>query len=193
MHLFLLSAFLGLALASMLLYFPLNRGRARYFLESPLDPLIPFVPSFIYPYLLLIPFILIGLGLVFPTPYAEPLYLALILGVLAGSLTRFFVHSGIRQPEIRGKDLANRLVHWLYRHDDRAHTFPSSHVLISLIMSHYLALAFPAWAAGIWTLGGLIAVSTVFVKQHYALDVVAGAAYAVVAVHLANLLSGTVL
>jgi membrane-associated phospholipid phosphatase len=185
-HTSLLVALLVLVFASMTLYFPLNRGRARYFFESPLDRYIPFIPQFIIPYLALVPFIVTGLIAALFTPVAPELYLALIIGVLSGSFTRYFVHSGIRQPEIRKRDFYNRLVHWLYVNDDRAHTFPSSHVLISITMSYYLAVAFPQFMFLIWTVGILIAGSTVFVKQHYIVDVLGGLAFATVAVYLTS-------
>lgn len=183
-----LIALLALVLASMYLYFPLNRGRAKYFLESPLDRRIPFVPAFIIPYFALVLFIPAGLTIALSSPLAVPLYLALIIGVLLGSFVRYFIHGGIRQPEIRRKDLCSRLVHWLYRHDDRAHTFPSSHVLISLTMSYFLAAAFPPYAWLIWLIGAFIAVSTLFVKQHYLVDVIGGAAFAIVAIYAAGLI-----
>ena len=188
MHTIPLIALLVLVFASLSLYFPLNRGHARYYLESPLDRMIPFCPAFILAYLALIPALLVGLFAVLLTPYAQALYLALIIGVLTGSFVRYFVHSGIRQPRIRRKDIYDRLVHWLYRHDDRAHTFPSSHVLIAVTMSYFLALAFPGFAIIIWALGICIAVSTLFVKQHYLVDVLGGAVFAILAIYLTGLI-----
>lgn len=187
-HTSLLIALLVLVFASMTLYFPLNRGRAKYFFESPLDRYVPFIPQFIIPYLALVPFIVTGLVAALFTPAASELYLALIIGVLSGSFTRYFVHSGIHQPEIRKRDLYNRLVHWLYVNDDRAHTFPSSHVLISITMSYYLAVAFPQLLVLICLVGILIAGSTVFVKQHYLVDVLGGLAFATAAIYATSLL-----
>jgi membrane-associated phospholipid phosphatase len=181
-------ALMLLALASMLLYFPLNKGRARYYFDSPLDRRIPFLPMFIYPYLSFFPFIVVGLAAALPLPVAPQMYLALIVGVLAASLTRYFVRGGVHRPGIRGSALTLRLVRWLYQSDDRAHTFPSSHVLISMTMSYYLALAFPGFAAVIWAVGCTIAVSTVFVKQHFVFDVLGGLAFALIAVQVAGLL-----
>ncbi len=184
----LLIALLVLVLASFSLYIPLNRGRAKYYLATSLDARIPLMPAFIVAYLALMPFVGFALIVALRTPYAAPLYLALIIGVLGASLTRYFIHGGIRQPEIRRRDVFSRLVHWLYRHDDRAHTFPSSHVLISLTTGYFLALAFPLWAFPIWIAAGLIALSTLFVKQHYLVDVVGGAAFAVAAIYCAGLI-----
>ncbi len=177
-----------LSLASMGLYFPLNKGHARYFLMSSFDEKIPFLPIFIWPYLSLFPFIFIGLFIAFSQPIAPALYLALIIGVLSGSLVRYFVHSGIRQPRIRRHDVSSRLVHWLYRCDDRARTFPSSHVLISIIISYFLALAFPVYALSIWVIGLLITVSTVFVKQHYLIDVAGGLFFVIGAIWVTHML-----
>ncbi len=184
----LLLALLALVIASMYLYFPLNRGRAKYYFMSALDRQIPFVPEFIFPYFGLFPFVGVALIRMFETPYAEALYVALIFGLLAGSLTRYFIKGGIRQPEIRRNDVSSRLVHWLYRHDDRAHTFPSTHVLMALTVAYFCALAFPAYAPLIWTVGTLVALSTLFVKQHYLADVIGGAAYAVAAIYVSGLI-----
>ena len=184
----LLALLLALAIASMLLYFPLNRGRARYFIESPLDRVIPFIPVFIFPYFAFIPFIIVGLIVGVASVFAPQFLLALIIGVLAGSFVRYFVHSGIRQPEIRRTNPSNKLVHWLYRNDDRAHIFPSTHVLISMIMSYYLALAYPGYAIPIWMIGATIASSTVFVKQHYLVDVIGGLIFAFFAIYATHLI-----
>ena len=179
---------LVLAVLSMMLYFPLNRGHARYYFESPVDAHLPFIPCFIFPYLALFPGIVLVLALMLVSPYAPQFYLALIVGVLAGSLTRYFVHSGVHRPEVRGTGVCKQLVHWLYQRDDRAHTFPSSHVLISLIAGYYLSLAYPAWAALAWAGALFIASSTMFVKQHFVFDVLGGLVFAVVAIHFAGLL-----
>ena len=179
---------LACAATSALMYFVVNRGRAQHFMESPIDRRIPFIPEFIIPYLAFIPLVTLAFALAFPTPWAVPFYLALIMGTLAGTLIRFFLRWGIRQPQIRREDVYDRLIHWLYRHDDRAHTFPSSHVLISTVASYYLALMFPPYALGIWAVGALVALSTLFVKQHYVIDVLGGVAFAAGAIYLTSLI-----
>lgn len=178
-----------LAAASLLLYFLINRGHARYYFETAFDRGIPFTPIFIVPYIAFIPFVVFAILATFTTPIAVPFYLALILGGLATSFTRYFVHCGIRQPRIRRADVYDRLIHWVYRHDDRAHTFPSAHVFTSVIVSYFLALAFPPYLFPIWAFGILIVLSTMFVKQHYLVDVVGGIVYATAAIYLAQILT----
>ena len=162
------------AIISLFLYFVTNRGRARYFLETAIDRKIPFIPAAVVPYMLFIPCVITTLWILFSTPYAIEGYTALIIGILMGSALRLMARTGIRQPQIRRKDIFSRIIHWLYLHDDRARTFPSTHVLVASILGFYVALAFPMYAVSVVSLAVLIILSTLLIKQHYIIDVIGG-------------------
>ncbi|MDE2498583.1 MAG: phosphatase PAP2 family protein [Alphaproteobacteria bacterium] len=181
-----------LSLASVCLYFVVNRGHARYYLETPLDRIIPFHPAFIVPYLSFLPLVPASLAVLYATPVAAKFYVALIIGSLSGSVVRFFIHAGMHQPRIRRRDAADWAVHWMYRHDARAHTFPSTHVLVTVVTCYFASAAFPVWAAVIWAYGSLIVLSTLMVKQHYLIDVFGGIAFAAAAIYLAQALVSVV-
>ncbi len=175
-----------LALGGIVLFALLDRGHAKYYLETPLDRLIPFRPAFIIPYLSFLLLVPASFAVLFVTPVAAAFYTALVIGSLAGSLARYLIRAGIRQPRIRRHDLSDRLVRFVYRHDDRAHTFPSVHVLVTTVMAYFVSAAFPAWAILIWAWGILVIVSTLFVKQHYLIDVFGGIAFAAAAIYIAH-------
>ena len=101
----------------------------------------------------------------------------------------FFLQSYIERPALTGDDTFSRMIRDVYDGDQPYNDFPSLHASLStLVAVHWLRVdrrvgTFVAlWAA-------LIVLSTVFVKQHYVADLVAGAllAFAVSRVIIARL------
>ena len=89
--------------------------------------------------------------------------------------------SQMTRPVIDENDVPSRLVRFLYRIDPGFNLLPSLHVghsvLVALFFYTFRPRSFPWVATGTV----LIVISTVMVKQHVVLDVVAGAALAVFA------------
>jgi len=164
------------AIVVSLFYDALNHGPSVLFLRTPLDDLIPVVGPFVIPYVSLRPFIYVSavLFLLFRARIYRSAAVSMIV-VLAVSYAFYaFLQTYIDRPAITGDDLFSRMIRDVYASDQPFNDFPSLHASLSTFFAiHWLRvdrrLGVPI---AIWA--GLIVVSTVFVKQHYVPDVVAG-------------------
>ena len=164
------------AIVVSLFYDALNHGPSVLFLRTPLDDLIPVVGPFVIPYVSLRPFIYVSaaLFLLFRARIYRSAAVSMIV-VLAVSYAFYaFLQTYIDRPAITGDDLFSRMIRDVYASDQPFNDFPSLHASLSTIFAiHWLRvdrrLGVPI---AIWA--GLVVVSTVFVKQHYVPDVVAG-------------------
>jgi membrane-associated phospholipid phosphatase len=174
---------LGLAaIVVSLFYDALNHGPSVLFLRTPLDELIPVVGPFVIPYVSLRPFIYLSavLFLLFRARIYRSAAVSMIV-VLAVSYAFYaLAQPYIDRPAIAGDDLFARMIRDVYASDQPYNDFPSLHASLSTIFAiHWvrvdrrLGLPIAVWAT-------LIVLSTVFVKQHYVPDVVAGVLLAAV-------------
>ena len=178
--------------ALMLLYFPVylllfyvveHAVTQGYWVSwCPLDDWIPFVRQFVYFYVLWYPLMVgITLWLLVRDTRAFVRYgWTVIIGLTASIAIFFLFPSGqeLRPAQVPGNDLAAMLVRAIYAADTNTNVFPSMHVVGTL------AAVRAAWDTqsisrrarwGIALLGVLINLSTVFIKQHSALDILGGA------------------
>ena len=184
--------------AWLLLYFPvylLLFLAAEHFITTDywvsycvLDDWIPFVKEFIYAYILWFPY-MVGatLWLVVRDRRAFVRYAVLaMISMTACYVIYFLFPSGqeLRPAVVEGRSLAAFILRTIYSADTNTNVFPSMHVVGTLVAM-----------AGLWDtdsisrgmkralmiVGVLIIVSTVFVKQHSSLDVIAGMALCAVA------------
>lgn len=156
----------------------LNRpGDHVYSLATSLDHMIPFVPSFIIPYVLWYPFItgaLIALAFKDRRTYFQTL-IALCSGLVISYIFFALFQTTIERPNIQNENgFLYTMVSYIYNHDQPYNCFPSIHVL-----SSYLILrGARVFGRTIWemtsTLSILIIVSTVLVKQHVVADIAGG-------------------
>ena len=169
--------------AVSLIYDPLNHGPYRIFLRTPLDDAIPVISAFVIPYVSLRPFLYgsLVLFLLFRVRVFRSAALSMIVVFAVSYLFYFFLQSFIERPTLTGDDLLTGMIRDVYASDQPFNDFPSLHASLStLVAVHWLRVSgrigvpVAIWAA-------LIVLSTVFVKQHYVADMVAGTglAYAV--------------
>lgn len=87
------------------------------------------------------------------------------------------------RPELIGDDFFMNWCKWVYRHDPKAlNCFPSIHAVMGvyMIIGAWKTGKMPKWLSAISIIFGLgCIVSTVFVKQHYFIDMVAGVIVAI--------------
>jgi membrane-associated phospholipid phosphatase len=108
----------------------------------------------------------------------EFVYLALsFLGLLAMQLACFMLFP-VATPESwrainRGRTLSERFLAFVQRLDDRSNSFPSMHTSVATLTALYLQPHLGTWA---FVFPVLIALSCLFTKQHYVVDLPAGAA-----------------
>ncbi|WMT38972.1 phosphatase PAP2 family protein [Paenibacillus sp. D2_2] len=160
-------------------YMVLNHEGPRvYNLMTDIDAQIPFVPAFIVPYLSWYPFIIIMLIVILANS-RETYYrtlIALCLGLITSYFIYYFYQTTVSRPLITGEGILYSLVRFTYITDNPFNCFPSIHVLttylvwrgalerngINIVMRFFTSFMFVA-----------IVLSTLFVKQHYLLDIAA--------------------
>lgn len=163
-----------------ILYPILNRYRGMVYVQKlPIDNVIPFIKIFILPYVSWYPFIatfLIILCFVDKENYFK-LVAGLSIGMLTCYLIYFFYPTYVQRPVIECEDIFDKLVLWVYGRDNPFNCWPSIHVLNSFLVALYTSLSNKVnsfvKSVGI-IISSLIVLSTMFVKQHYLSDVVAG-------------------
>lgn len=89
-------------------------------------------------------------------------------------MIRPFARGSLKPDSITAK-----MVKKIEKLDKPNNVFPSNHVAYSLVVTLYLASVAPQLAIIFWVVFGLIAASTVLIKQHEIIDVPAGALLAV--------------
>lgn len=144
------------------------------------DPVwsFPLVSAFAVPYLsaYALPF----LAALAPLSRADYRRLAAVTaGTIAFSAAFFLLWPlTIARPDIGLASYSDRLLAALYAADHPVNLFPSLHVSLSFLFAAAVGHARPRWRR--WTLAwaALIAVSTLFTRQHYVVDVIGGAAVA---------------
>ncbi len=158
------------------IYYALNHGPNVIFMKSPLDDLIPVVPPFVIPYVSLEPFIYatLVLFLLFRTRIFQSAALTMIAAWFVSYLFYYFLQSVMIRPTLTGTDALTQMIRGVYASDNPYNDFPSLHTSLSTILAiHWwrvdkrIGIPVAVWVA-------LIVASTVFVKQHYVADVVAG-------------------
>lgn len=162
-----------------ILYPILNRYRGELnVVKIPIDDMIPFSKIFILPYVSWYPFVaafIIVLCFLDKERYFK-LVISLTLGMLTCYAIYYFFPTYVERPFVQGKDFLSNLVLWLYRRDNPYNCWPSIHVLNSFLVGIYIigspkVSIFWKYICGIIAL--LIILATVFLKQHYFLDIVA--------------------
>ena len=148
-----------------------------------LDDVIPFVKEFVYAYILWFPY-MVGatLWLVVRDKRAFVRYAVFaMISMTACYVIYFLFPSGqeLRPDAVEGGSLAAFILRAIYAADTNTNVFPSMHVVGTLVaMAGLWDTDSVSRRAKLWLLivGVFIIVSTVFVKQHSALDVFSGIA-----------------
>jgi membrane-associated phospholipid phosphatase len=154
----------------------LNHGPYRLFLRSPIDQALPVVPLFVVPYDSLQPFIYGSLVvfLLFRARIYQSAVLSMIVTFLVSYVFFAFLQTYVDRPVLTGDDLLTRMVRDVYAGDQPFNDFPSLHVSTSTIIAiHWWRMGRRlTWPLIVWA--GLIAMSTVMVRQHYVADIAGG-------------------
>lgn len=178
------------ALLQFFLYEPLNFSHGRvHVLATWLDRLIPLVPIFVLPYLSLYLFLIATILILLSEPDRSQLrqYLLATIFTLTVAYTFYgFYQTQVIRPAIVGHGYLSHLVAFVYASDNPFNDFPSLHAALSFLSALFLYRPkLSRVVLMVW--GSLIAVSTIFVKQHYVVDVLSGLALAVCSYYLSRL------
>jgi len=155
-----------------------NNPREAVILSTDIDDKIPFLPIFVIPYIIWYAFIL-GYLVYFwykdTRVYLKTLTL-IVIGELVCFVIYFFFQTTVPRPNLVANGVLIELVGMIYSHDQPYNAFPSIHVLttfaiilgnINIRNKHIIHSIF------VPVMGSLIIISTLFVKQHYILDMFA--------------------
>jgi len=148
-----------------------------------LDHHIPLWPIWIVPYLLTL--VWWGVALVWAyLKMKDSLYVAFAIGWLSACLIgyTFFVvcPNYMVRPEVTGTTWADWLVQFIYSSDRTYNAFPSQHLWNTVLIALFWSQWQPRWRQLIWVFTVIVALSTVFTRQHWILDVIGGISLGVV-------------
>lgn len=158
-------------------------GREVAVLNTPLDDLIPFIPFFVYFYLFTYVMNTIGISLVVineKTGDFKRSIIGFVFLILISSLIYILFPVKTIRPEFVVNSFTTNIVNSLYAAALPYNLFPSLHVSLS-IFSTILAFRFKKAAGYIFAVFTfLITLSTLFIKQHYIMDLVAAVILAMI-------------
>lgn len=166
-----------ICLGGFALYFPVEAKKAEGKLfKLKIDEHIPLIPIFVIPYVLFFPYLFgVFLGsFIAGESHFSQFATALIFVSISTSLIYLILPSEVIKPHLRRAGKLIGAINFIRKVDNEENVFPSNHVAYSLVVSLYLTLIIPQFAVFIWLIFILIALSTVFIKQHYIIDVPAG-------------------
>lgn len=152
-----------------------STGAGTIALEVPLDAQAPLIPGFVFAYLLYFVWLLLPLPIL---PKRADFYRAMsafVLVQLCAVVSFSMLPSYMLRPVVETPGLSADLVRAVYALDGGWNLFPSLHVghsvLVALLYWVHRRRLFPLVALGTV----LISASTVLIKQHYVVDIPAGA------------------
>jgi len=150
-------------------------GAARQ-LKLPLDDLIPYRPRWVWIYSCLYYPVIVYINFVVPSP-REFIYMATSFLVLLALQMLFFVFFPVATPEgwralNQKRGWSERFLAFVRRFDASSNCFPSMHVSVATLTALHLHTAVGPLA---FIFPVLIALSCLFTKQHYIVDLPAGA------------------
>ena len=178
-HKFFLISTGSIFLINAFIYFFIKLFVTEYnLIGSTLDNYIPFIPSFIYFYMIWYPFEIFSLYFIYKKDketYIKTL-IALILALLIMHLIFIIYPTMVDRPEVNSfNSLTTLILYIAFKSDTPVNCFPSGHCIICfiLIFSFLKSKNITIKNKTIFTtINILIILSTLFVKQHVIYDVI---------------------
>jgi membrane-associated phospholipid phosphatase len=142
--------------------------------EIGLDQDIPLLLPFVLAYLLYFPFVYGGWGGIFllsPKMFRPYAFAMLTIGLITG-LVNIAYNTAAARAFVLPTDFLSRTLIWIYSLNQPTTALPSLHVSHTICTGYFLSKIYPK-LKGVWVgIVVLIALSTLFVKTHYLIDVV---------------------
>ncbi len=162
-----------------MIYTVLNESRSRATqIALPIDDTIPFIQEFVVPYIIWYAFVF-GYLVYFCFKDTQ-VYVKTLITIVIGELICFFIYffyqTTVPRPTIEGSGVFVMLVKYIYAHDRPVNCFPSIHVLTTyaiMLASFHIKNIHRMNKYFIHVMGSLIILSTLFIKQHVILDMIA--------------------
>lgn len=146
-------------------------------LRLPVDDWIPYRPGWVWVYSFLYYPVILYINWTVESP-RQFTHLAISYLLLLGLQMAFFLGFPVVTPESwrkhnGGRTLSERFLAFVQSFDARSNSFPSMHTSVATLTALHLYPILGSWALAFPVLIGL---SCLFTKQHYLIDVPAGAA-----------------
>jgi membrane-associated phospholipid phosphatase len=161
-----------------IIYFILNNHPGRpVVVETFVDRWIPFNKYFVIPYVCwygYLVFFIIYFCIIDSTMYFKLLG-CVDAGFIISFIIFYFYPTTVPRPIIHGNDILDKLILLIYTRDNPVNCFPSIHVLQALLIEIFVSKeqGFNRFTKSIsLVLSILIVFSTMFIKQHYFMDVI---------------------
>lgn len=171
-----ISAFLIVGVYQFYFWCQRNHARAPREFRTSLDDRIPYRPRWVWIYSFLYYPVIVAINWTVASP-RQFLYVAISYMVLLGFQMLFFVFLPVTTPvEWRtcnaGRGRSERFLAFVQSFDGRSNSFPSMHTSVAMLTAMHL---YPALGPAVFAFPVLIALSCLFTKQHYVVDLPAGA------------------
>ncbi len=111
----------------------------------------------------------------------------IIFSITAATFVLFPTY--VNRPELTGQGLDWDLLRFIYGNDTIYNALPSMHISTTMWITLHLVRQYPRKGWLFWGIFGIVALSTLFTRQHYLLDVAAGALLAWASLPLAGWLN----
>lgn len=168
----------------------------RTVIHVALDDAIPFLPGFIWPYFIMYPYLWFAM-LYFCFTDREA-YLKLCLGVDAAYAIAVLVFLVFPteidfRPAIDGSGFSNWVCKVAFSADRPVNVFPSLHVIL-VLLTHFFSFTFGPLKKKYWmravsaVFAAVVCASTVLLRQHSVVDVIAGTVVTAAIVTVLNLI-----
>jgi membrane-associated phospholipid phosphatase len=149
-------------------------ARPREF-RTPVDDRIPYWPRWVWVYSFLYYPVIVAINWTVNSP-REFLYVAISYMVLLAFQMAFFVFMPVSTPTewremVSDRGYSEKFLLFVQSFDARSNSFPSMHTSVATLTALHLYPAFGPW---IFAFPVLIALSCIFTKQHYIVDLPAG-------------------
>ena len=163
--------------AAFAAYHGLNVHREPlHILALPVDAMIPLWTWLSVPYLMYIPLLFFtAVHGILATRDWKRVGTSIIIVQLVACVIYYAYQTHVPRPAITGSDVFSDLVRFIYASDQPYNTFPSLHVAHSTVAAWWWRRLYPKWFPAALVLTALIYVATVSLKQHFVVDVPAGA------------------
>lgn len=139
-----------------------------------LDQHIPFVPEFVAPFYLAYLIVLVPALVIRKRQLLRHAIVAFTALVVVSCLTFVAFPTYVPRPTLTASSLSDALVAAIYAADKPSCAFPSLHVSSVALSALVLRRESRGYSALLWPCVTLVALSTLFIKQHVVLDVLGG-------------------
>lgn len=166
-----------------------NIAKAGKNIEISLDKTIPFKAIFIIPYIYWYIFIFVGLIYILYKSRVEysRIFISIVIGMCCCYIIYYLFPTQINRPFVDNSNILSKLVNFIYNLDKPFNCFPSIHVLNTYFIMRYTKKIYSKkFFYYTQIVGLLIILSTVFIKQHFVLDIIGSIILCELVIFLSN-------